>query len=80
MSIAKVEADLILGVGEFLSLNTEVSVEDLVTLITSIPAGGNIIRQVSASNILLHPDEAVNTDLLGGNPQTNVRLLILLAE
>lgn len=35
---------------------------------------------MSSSSLLIVASQPVNTNLLGGTPQTNVRLLILLAD
>jgi len=76
----KLKGDLIIGVGEFYTLDTEISITDSEITVSSIPAGGSTTQQVSATSILFQTDSPLNIDLLGGNPQTNVKFLLMLAE
>ena len=80
MSITlQADAELGLGVGEFEKLTATVTAVDTSTCTTVVDSAGTTI-QISANNVILLTDNAINTDVLGGNPQTGVRLLILLAE
>lgn len=75
-----VNADLILGVGEFIKLDTSVIIEDSETVVTDVSADTPKVANISGNSLILACNSPINTDVLGGTPQTNVRLLVLLAE
>lgn len=80
MGSIRVKAELILGVGEFLEIDETVSTGDLELDVRElIPAGTNI-QQITGSSLMIVSDDPVNTDILDGTPQTNVRLLLLIAD
>ena len=78
-SSIRVKAEVVLGIGEFLKINETVTVNDVIVDITCLDPTGQTL-QLSASSILITSDQPINTDILDGTPQTNVRLLVLLAD
>lgn len=75
----RVKAELILGEGEFLKIDKTVVVKDIEISIACLTPTGQTL-EVSASSIVLTSDQPIITDILDGSPQTNVRLLVLLAD
>jgi hypothetical protein len=60
-------------------LNQTVNTSDMETVLASLSPTTDSTT-MSSSSLLLVASQPVNTNLLGGTPQTNVRLLILLAD
>jgi len=79
MSEIQVKAELILGEGEFLKINTTVDVKDVEVSVTCLTPSGQTL-EVSATSLVLTSDQPINTNILDGSPQTNVRFLVLLAD
>lgn len=79
MSSIRVKAELILGEGEFLKIDKTVTIKDAEVLITCLDPTGQTL-EVSASSLLITSDQPIITDILDGSPQTNVRLLVMLAD
>lgn len=79
MGNIRVKAELILGEGEYLKIDETVEIKDAEVHITCLDPTGQTL-EVSASSLLLTSDQPVITDILDGSPQTNVRLLVMLAD
>jgi len=75
----RVKAELVLGTGEYLKIDETVTVNDVEIAVTCLDPSGQTL-QLSASSLLITSDQPVNTDILDGSPQTNVRFLVLLAD
>lgn len=75
----RVKVEVVLRTGEFLKIDKTVDVNDIETTVTCLDPIGQTL-QLSASSLLLTSDQPVNTDILDGSPQTNVRFLVLLAD
>ena len=80
MPTARVKGELILRPGEYLKFDIEVPLEDCEIHLDDLDPATSSVRQVSASSLYLQADAPINTNVLGGSPQTNVRLLVLLSE
>ena len=80
MNSIQAKAELILGIGEFLKIDVTESLVKLEIELKELDPIGSSIEQVSASSLTLQSDQPFNTNALGGSPQTNVRLLVLIAE
>jgi len=79
MGSIRVKAELVLGEGEYLKIDKTVEICDAEIQITCLDPTGQTL-EVSASSLLLTSDQPVITDILDGSPQTNVRLLVMLAD
>jgi len=75
----QVKAELVLGEGEYLKINQGVDIKDVEVSIACLDPTGQTL-EVSANSVVLVADQPINTDILDGSPQTNVRLLIMLAD
>jgi len=80
MSNIRVDADLRIGEGEWVDLNTDLPISDSEISIVCVEPSTTVTEQVSASSILFMSSAPMNIDLLDGNPQTNVKFLLLLSE
>jgi len=80
MNSIQVKAELILGIGEFIKIDVTETLVQIEATLRELSPTGSSIEQLSASSITLESDQPFNTDVLGGTPQTNVRLLVLVAE
>lgn len=75
----RVKAEVVLGTGEFLKIDETVVVNDIEVDVACLSPAGQTL-QLSASSVLITSDQPINTDILDGSPQTNVRFLVLLAD
>ena len=80
MNSIRTKAELITGIGEFIKIDVSALVNDIEAEVLEVEASGQGIRQVSSSSMVLQTYYPVNIDLLGGSPQTGVRLLVLIAD
>jgi hypothetical protein len=79
MNSIQAKAELILGLGEFLKIDVTEALNQVEATLKEIPSG-SYVEQLSTSSITLQSDQPFNTNILGGTSQTNVRLLVLIAE
>lgn len=80
MNSIQVKAELILGIGEFIKLDVTEEIKQLEIELKELDPVGSTTEQISASSITLQSDQSFNTNIFGGSPQTNVRLLVVVAE
>lgn len=80
MNSIRAKAELILGIGEFLKIDVTEALIKIEAELKELDPVGASIKQISASSITLQSDQPFNTNILGGSAQTNVRLLVLIAE
>ena len=79
MSNIRVKAELVLGEGEFLKIDKTIDIKDVeVSVVCLTPTGQTL--QISATSLVIESDQPIITDILDGSPQTNVRLLVMLAD
>lgn len=80
MNSIRAKVELITGVGEFIQADITADLEDIEVELACVDPSGEIIRQVSSSSMVIQTSQPINTNVLGGSPQTSVRLLVLVAD
>jgi hypothetical protein len=80
MNSIHTKAELITGLGEYLKIDVTALVDDIEAELKCVLPSGQSVQQVSSSSMVIQSDQPINTNILGGSPQTNVRLLVFIAD
>ena len=80
MSSLKVRGEVSYGEGQSTRIDIEQSLTDIEITFDDLAPGACSTEQISGNTILLLSDTPFQTNILGGTPQHNVRMLLFVAD